>query len=120
MAIGLLVDHVMHIALAYYESPEASREAKVKHVLRSMGTSILLGGLSTFIGTLPLAFTSSTVFYTVFVAFIAIVTLGLGHGLILLPVVLSMVGPVGKIAGNDQDTPDSDADSSLVDMQLIE
>ena len=49
-------------------------------------------------GTLTLAFTSSNVFYTVFIAFVAIVVLGLDHGLILLPMLLSLVGPTKVFA----------------------
>ena len=83
----------MHIALRYYESIESGREAKAKDVLRTMGTSVLLGGVSTFLGVLPLLFSSSNVVHTIFVAFIGIVSLGIAHGLIVLPVILSLVGP---------------------------
>ena len=58
-----------------------------------MGSSILLGGLSTFLGVVPLAFSSNEVNKIVFTSFFAMVALGLGHGLIFLPVVLSLVGP---------------------------
>jgi len=67
-------------------------------MLSTVGAPVLLGGLSTLFGTLPLAFTSSDVFYTVFIAFVAIVVLGLGHGLILLPILLSLVGPTNVFA----------------------
>ena len=93
MSIGLLVDHVMHIALRYYDSTESGREAKTKDVIRTMGTSVLLGGVSTFLGVLPLVISSSDVVHTIFVTFIGIVVLGIAHGLIFLPVVLSIVGP---------------------------
>ena len=93
MSIGLLVDFLMHVLLRYYESPMEGREAKVKDTMRTMGSSILIGGISTFLGVIPLAFSSSTIFTTIFVTFIGLVTLGAGHGLILLPVVLSMCGP---------------------------
>jgi len=93
MSIGLLVDFLMHVLLRYYESPMDGREAKVKDTLKTMGSSILVGGISTFLGVIPLAFSTSEVFNTIFVTFIGLVTLGAGHGLILLPVVLSMFGP---------------------------
>jgi Niemann-Pick C1 protein len=96
MSIGLMVDFLLHVLLRYYESP-GNRKEKTLHTLETMGASVLVGGISTFLGTLPLAFSSSTIFYTVFVAFIGLVTLGCGHGLILLPIILSNFGPEDQI-----------------------
>jgi len=92
MSIGLLVDYIMHILLRYYETAGNRRE-KTVDMLHTMGTSVLVGGISTFLGTLPLIFSTSNIFYTLFVAFLGMVTLGIGHGLILLPVFLSTFGP---------------------------
>jgi Niemann-Pick C1 protein len=94
MSIGLLVDFVCHMLLRYYETPGNTRDEKTKETLRTMGSSILLGSLSTFLGVLPLAFSTSEIFTTIFKAFIGLVTLGAAQGLILLPVVLSLVGPL--------------------------
>ena len=57
-----------------------------------MGASILVGGISTFLGVTPLIFASNEIFSTVCVAFLAMVVLGVSHGLIVLPVILSYVG----------------------------
>jgi Patched family len=57
------------------------------------GASILVGGLSTMLGVAPLAFSTSGVMRTVFISFCAMITLGISHGLILLPVLLSYCGP---------------------------
>ncbi|CAB9524076.1 Pick C1-like protein 1 [Seminavis robusta] len=92
MSVGLLVDFVMHILLRYYEC-HGTREERVKETLRTMGSSILVGGISTFLGVMLLAFSTSEIFTTIFRAFIGLVALGIGYGLILLPVVLSIVGP---------------------------
>jgi predicted RND superfamily exporter protein len=92
MSIGLLVDFIVHVLLRYYEV-QGDRATRTKEMLRTMGSSVMLGGISTFLGVLPLAFSSSTIFFTIFVAFLALVTLGIGHGLILLPVLLSILGP---------------------------
>jgi Patched family len=67
-----------------------------------MGSSILLGGLSTFLGVLPLAFGTSTVMQTVFKCLCSMVVLGLTHGLIVLPVLLSFVGPILHIRAEDR------------------
>jgi len=96
MSIGLLVDFIMHCLLRYYEVPGNRRE-KCIEMLRTMGASILLGGISTFLGVMLLVFASSDIFYTIFVIFFGIVVLGVTHGLILLPVVLSIIGPEDQV-----------------------
>jgi Niemann-Pick C1 protein len=97
MAIGLLVDFVIHVLLRFYEAPGNRRE-KIVDVLKTVGSSVLLGAVTTFLGTMPLAFSTSDIFHTIFIAFLALVVLGSTHGLILLPVVLSMIGPEVSIA----------------------
>lgn len=94
ISIGLLVDFIVHVLLGYYESKELSREDKVKDTLETMGASIMLGGLTSFIGVIPLAFSTSEIMSTVFTAFLAMVILGVTHGIIFLPVLLSIFGPV--------------------------
>lgn len=95
MSIGLLVDFIVHILLRYYEV-QGDRKSRTKEMLRTMGSSVMLGGISTFLGVLPLAFSTSTIFFTIFVTFLGLVTLGVGHGLILLPVLLSTFGPESR------------------------
>jgi Niemann-Pick C1 protein len=114
MAIGLLVDYLLHVLLRYYETP-GNRQEKVIKVLRSMGSSVLMGGITTFLGTVPLAFSSSEIFTSVFIAFIALVVLGITHGLILLPVILGIVGtedstygPEGSICKDSMAPSESD------------
>jgi Niemann-Pick C1 protein len=92
LSIGLMVDFLMHLLLRFYEST-GNRHEKTVETLHTMGAAIFLGALSTFLGTLPLAFSSSEIFVTIFVAFLGLVLLGCAHGLILLPVLLSIVGP---------------------------
>lgn len=111
----------MHVLLRYYESrPDQSREARVKETLKTMGVSIMVGGFTTFLGVLPLVLSKLQIFLTVFYAFFAMVSLGVSHGLILLPVVLSYVGPTMTARGHHlAPTPDF-ADSpppSNVDSQ---
>lgn len=92
MSIGLLVDFIIHVLLRYYEI-QGDRTTRTKEMLRTMGSSVMLGGISTFLGVLPLAFSTSTIFFTIFITFMGLVTLGIAHGLMLLPVLLSIFGP---------------------------
>jgi Niemann-Pick C1 protein len=61
--------------------------------LEKIGGSVLLGGLSTFLGVVPLAFSSREVFVNFFILFSLMAALGISHGLIFLPVVLAILGP---------------------------
>ena len=80
--------------MRYFEtSPSKTRNERVKETLETMGTSILLGGLTTFLGVVPLCFSTTRIFMIVFLSFVGMVVLGLIHGLVLLPVILSLVGP---------------------------
>eukprot|EP00545_Synedropsis_sp_CCMP1620_P000302 CAMPEP_0119016022 /NCGR_PEP_ID=MMETSP1176-20130426/11775_1 /TAXON_ID=265551 /ORGANISM="Synedropsis recta cf, Strain CCMP1620" /LENGTH=917 /DNA_ID=CAMNT_0006969347 /DNA_START=47 /DNA_END=2800 /DNA_ORIENTATION=+ len=108
MSVGLLVDFILHVLLRFYES-HGNRKEKVISMLKTMGSSILIGGITTFLGTLPLAFSSSSIFHTIFITFLALVILGASHGLILLPVILSLIGPEEHVgaysAGATKATP---------------
>lgn len=96
MAIGLVVDYCLHIVDSYLQCDRkhwSDRNQRTEAALVEIGSSIFLGGFSTFLGVTTLAFASGQIFFTFFVMFISMVTLGLGYGLILLPVLLSLVGP---------------------------
>ena len=102
MSIGLMVDYVFHIVLRYFESEETSRKDKVVDVLSTMGSSVLIGGMSTILGAVPLSFSQSEIFYSVFTVFFSFVVLSLVHGLLFVPVVLCMFGI--QTSTNETDT----------------
>jgi predicted RND superfamily exporter protein len=119
VAIGLLVDFLLHILLRYYEcsstSPSGgikSRDERVKETLETMGVSILVGGLTTFLGIIPAAISSLEIFMSVFYSFFSMVVLGCTHGLILLPVLLSYFGPTISVRGTYHHVHSSSASSS--------
>ncbi|CAB9519465.1 Pick C1-like protein 1 [Seminavis robusta] len=127
MSIGLLVDYIVHILLRYYESKGATREEKVKDTLRTMGSAVLSGGLSTLLGVVPLAFSSSQVMRTVFVTFFAMVAIGCSHGLIFLPIVLSYLGPEATVVPSEPrslpepvPTPTTNVDKDTAPQQNAE
>ena len=91
-------DNQIHVLLRYFEcAPGKTRDERVKETLETMGASILVGGATTFLAVVPLSASRVTIFMTVFNAFFAMVTLGVTHGLILLPVILSLVGPTTNV-----------------------
>ena len=103
MSIGLMVDFVLHFTLRFVEIKGTSRTQKTKDALETIGASVMVGGLSTLVGVLPLALSSSEIFWTTFIVFFGLVLLGLLHGLVLLPVLLSMFGPLDSILDDAED-----------------
>ncbi|CAB9526306.1 Pick type protein homolog 1B [Seminavis robusta] len=128
ISIGLMVDFIVHVLLRYYESSKRTREDRVRDTLETMGASILVGGLSTSLGVLPLALSTSNILSTVFISFFAMIALGVTHGLVFLPVLLSICGPTGTMdsvdiieegdlvlkpqSGSDTDQSDDDSDKT--------
>ena len=94
MALGFSVDYNAHVAYHFVSSKATSAENRVIDSLGKIGGSVLLGGLSTFLGMMPTGFASSTVFKTFFKMFVGIVVLGLLHGLAILPVYLALLGKI--------------------------
>ena len=93
IAIGLCVDYAAHIAHRYSEETAVSRNKRAQEALTNIGPAVLNGGISTFLAFVVLAGSRSHVFTVFFKIFFLVVTFGLFHGLVVLPVLLSIFGP---------------------------
>ena len=91
MAVGLAVDYTLHFCHAFLATPGLCRVERVQYTMRTMGSSILKGGGTTLVGTLPMAFSRSVIFRTFFAMLFSTIVYGLAVGLILIPIVLSIV-----------------------------
>ena len=112
LSVGLAIDYCAHIAVSYICYEEGTRHAKAKRALRDVGTAVFNGGFSTFLAFVMVAWSDSYAFTTFFKVillvnyiiykfaltcllqmFSLVVLFGLYHGLIFLPVMLSIIGP---------------------------
>eukprot|EP01130_Rhizamoeba_saxonica_P004742 TRINITY_DN1923_c0_g1_i2.p1 TRINITY_DN1923_c0_g1~~TRINITY_DN1923_c0_g1_i2.p1 ORF type:complete len:792 (+),score=159.82 TRINITY_DN1923_c0_g1_i2:598-2973(+) len=96
MAVGLGVEFVSHISRSFMLQ-EGSRDERIKEALHRMGHSVVSGALSTLVGVIILAFAKYDIFNIFyFRMYFTVVTVGLVHGLIFLPIILSWIGPKNK------------------------
>ena len=92
LAIGLAVDYSAHVGHSFMLTT-GSRDERAIQAIGNIGAAVLNGALSTFLAIMLLSMSESYVFRVLFKQFFATVLLGAAHGLILLPVLLSLVGP---------------------------
>ena len=92
IAIGLCVDYSVHVTHRYLHE-QGTNEERVVSTLQNIGPAVFNGGFSTFLAFILLAGSKSHVFSSFFKIFFLVVTFGLYHGLVFLPVVLSLIGP---------------------------
>ncbi|XP_067124437.1 patched domain-containing protein 3-like [Centruroides vittatus] len=90
MCIGFSVDFSAHISYAYFSSENTAPDERVKSALHSLGLPIFQGSISTILGVIALAFAPSYIFLTFFKTVFLVILFGALHGILLLPVLLSL------------------------------
>jgi len=98
MATGLATDYVVYFVQKFMTvtkniDGETSRDARMVRALTETGSAVFLGGLTALIGTVPMAFANSVVIRTFFSLIFGTILLSLLVGLMLMPVVFSLIGP---------------------------
>ncbi|KAL7075921.1 hypothetical protein ACQ4LE_004791, partial [Meloidogyne hapla] len=89
MAIGISVDFTAHISYHYYKAPEGNSRLRMQQALTVIGYPMVQVGVSTIVALLPLLFKQSYLAMVFLKTIIVVVSLGMFHGLVLLPAVLT-------------------------------
>ena len=72
---------------------EGDKNKRIGKTLANIGPAVFNGGFSTFLAFILLMNSQSYVFMTFFKIFSLVVFFGLFHGMVFLPVILSLIGP---------------------------
>ena len=119
MCIGFSVDFSAHISYAYLAAKADTPDGRVKECLYSLGLPIVQGGLSTIISIVPLVLAPSYIFVTFFKTVFLVIFFGATHGIFLLPVLLSLIGP-GSCGKSSKKKTSMSNDSYIDAMGRIE
>ncbi|CAJ1082672.1 patched domain-containing protein 3-like [Xyrichtys novacula] len=90
VCIGFTVDFSAHVSYAFVSSEKTSPNDKAVDALSNLGYPILQGALSTILGVSVLATSEFNTFRTFSKIFFLVMSLGMLHGLIFIPVILTL------------------------------
>lgn len=90
MCIGFSVDYSAHISYAYFSADKQTPDDGIRAALHSLGVPIFQGSVSTILGVIALVFAPSYIFLTFFKTVFLVILFGALHGILLLPVLLSL------------------------------
>lgn len=92
LCIGFSIDFSAHITYAFVIGKGSDPNLRVIWALRNLGMPILQGALSSIIAILPLATADVYIFRAFFKTLFLVMFFGALHGLLFLPVALSVLG----------------------------
>jgi len=118
ISVGLAVDYAAHIGHTFM-TKSGTRADRVVATLGDVGSAVLNGGISTFLAVMLLSLSKSYVFRVLFQTFFLTVVLGLAHGMIVLPALLSLCGPEGYAGRAESKVdPELEVDAEAMGRQM--
>lgn len=93
LSVGLCVDYSAHIGHTFLTISDGTRNERALNTVLHIGAAVLYGGFSTVLALVVLASSQAYTYRMFFKIFLLVITYGLFHGTVLLPVILSLIGP---------------------------
>ena len=97
MCIGFCVDFSAHVSYAFMIAGSGSRNARMRTALYALGFPIAQGAVSTILAIVSLGFASVYIFRSFAKTMLLVTVFGALHGLVILPVALSLTGPASVV-----------------------
>ncbi|XP_033108331.1 patched domain-containing protein 3-like [Anneissia japonica] len=90
LCVGFSVDFSAHMAYAFSIADGSTNDARARAAFYALGMPIAQGACSTILGIMVLVSSDIYIFRTFFKTIFLVITLGLAHGLFILPVLLML------------------------------
>ncbi|XP_033753309.1 patched domain-containing protein 3-like [Pecten maximus] len=100
MSVGFSVDFSAHICHAFLTSEGQDRNARVCKALEITAGPIFNSAVSSIVGIVMLTLSESYVFISFFRVMLLVILFGFFHGMFVLPVIFSLIGPNKPIKSN--------------------
>eukprot|EP00922_Rhytidocystis_sp_ex-Travisia-forbesii_P002876 GHVS01004226.1.p1 GENE.GHVS01004226.1~~GHVS01004226.1.p1 ORF type:complete len:583 (-),score=99.52 GHVS01004226.1:962-2518(-) len=94
MSIGFSIDHTAHVIHAFTHCVGPTRLIRMKECLVVICTPVFHGAISTWLTCCGLATSDKEILVIFFKMMTLVLLFSVAHGVILLPVVLSLIGPM--------------------------
>ncbi|XP_071807226.1 patched domain-containing protein 3-like isoform X1 [Asterias amurensis] len=115
LCIGFSVDFSAHITYSFVTAPcDTGNEAAI-YALHSLGMPIVQGALSTIVGIIAIATSPAYIFRSFFKTMFLVMTLGLLHGILFLPVLLTLLRPCMRLKKRK---PNEKADKNVIEIVI--
>jgi predicted RND superfamily exporter protein len=101
MSIGFSVDLSAHIAYAYAKA-DGDNKTRAITALETLGWPVFLGAFSTVIGIMILTLVDAYIVQLFFKTVFLVISFSLLHGIVFLPILLTVVVPDKKKENNNR------------------